>query len=258
MKPNLSDMAGFLPNIKPNSSPYYPLTLVTIMALFFINVNEKDVVSNNLGWTIFFSISSIVFILSLVLVTSPQRIEKEQYESQIKFARTLGLMGPIISLAIFEEKMSAISISRFAVILTIIINIIVFSLYIFKSLKIPSSEASIDQNDLTKKDESKIILKKISDDLSILSRGSKEFIVQVNNLQLSYITNSIIVAFTFSVKNYLNFKDDDSPDLLKINHWMCLSLLFYLGWIFCMIYWIYQIKKTTSISFSSRSLDPLS
>lgn len=191
--------ASILGWLRPDRHPFYLITIACVLTIT-IAASFKDYHDNN--WYYVFYLIAFILLINLVLSLFPQEIDNAEYQKNLKFARSLGMVSATLSLIVLLPTFAE---NTFPWVYSIIpVQIIVFSIYLFIA-----------------------ILKKNNS----LIEGKK----RINNFQLCITTSSLLFGI---IGNYtLAHPSNSSIE----RHEYVYRLLFFC-WLVCIFVWLYQLR----------------
>ena len=113
--------------LKPDRNPFYLITIAGVFTLTFSAHKEQQYLYQN--WNFLYYLIAFILLINLVLSLFPQEIDKEEYDKNLRFARSLGITTATLSLIFLKRALENISITW--VFILILIQILIFSIYLF-------------------------------------------------------------------------------------------------------------------------------
>jgi hypothetical protein len=259
--------------LRPDRNPFYLITIACTFTLTF----SAEIQIFQQKWNFLYYLIAFILLLNLALSIFPQEMEKEEYDKNLRFARTLGIMTATLSLVFLRQALYLPDPPVTWVFVLITIQIFVFTIYLFiailkKNSTVYNHKKKINNFQLCLITSSLLLGIVVNYNYSVNSEGIKD------NYISKELLSSVIISIDeqhndlFSPRNLSkgNYKIDTTEAQLTLGnistslgalknnntigitsdekgrHEQVVALLI-ICWAICMLTWIYQLRNVFNI-----------
>lgn len=265
MEQKTQTTANLLGWFQPDRTPFH---LIAIAGIFTLSMLAEFNIPEERWDTIYWIVAFVIF-LSIVLTLIPQEIKDEDYDKQLRFARSLGIASATLCYIFAESALKTDLYDR--IVWTSGIQIFVFTLYILisvfqkQNVKVGQpARKKINSLQLCMITTSLLIGIVLNTNRSVKHHEDKEyknFNTEINALkeEVEVLNQNETTIDLGQITARLTEIDRKYPDIQPITEkarYSSMNLLLLAAWIACIIAWVYQLVGLFEIKINTeKSID---